>query len=467
MSIDHLNSRSARVAQRSCCTGETANMVRRQLKAGSGPLMPEATTGGQLELEAALLLASNRVMRRMRHEEVSAGGAPFINRVRLATRELSLEVAEHAVERFLAESLPSVVGGRILGIPGLRPRPGRDHLDLRLIGLGSETHGEVRLLGVSRARWREAAKFLETMGGADVRPWLECQDDLHEGEQALLRERVTQPTELMSAVLRRFPLWRDAAWIDSAVIGDSLHMRWQAGPGERTVASILADSVCGVPGAAVASRQVSSTIRSILLSRAELIPRTQAEIESWAYAQLDGAGMSGSRAGQEFSTTSKYSVSLIHPDIWQIGDMREALAARDVSSVYRMLRRVGISQRQIAALTGQSILEVSDVLKGREVVDCGVLTRIADGLGVPRSYMGLAGRDMVNRKNSPSLPSDEEAARRRFLMHAAAVTVGAAVLGVGNTLGGDWRDRSRRFVNATLTDREQKAAEGALRALRQ
>ena len=34
--------------------------------------------------------------------------------------------------------------------------------------------------------------------------------------------------------------------------------------------------------------------------------------------------------------------------------MRAALAARDISTVYRLLRRVGVSQRQIAALTGQA-----------------------------------------------------------------------------------------------------------------
>src|SRR2546430_14181153 len=82
--------------------------------------------------------------------------------------------------------------------------------------------------------------------------------------------------------------------------------------------------------------------------------------------------------------------SPIPPEEWEKPEMRNALAAREVSSVYRQLRRTGVSQRQIAALTGQSQSEVSEILKGRQVMAYDVLARIADGLGVPRGYMGLA-----------------------------------------------------------------------------
>src|SRR5256885_9911991 len=84
------------------------------------------------------------------------------------------------------------------------------------------------------------------------------------------------------------------------------------------------------------------------------------------------------------------SDSAIDPQVWSKPDMRQALLAREIDSVYRVLRRHGISQRQIAALTGQSQSEVSEILKGRQVMAYDVLVRIADGLGVPRGYMGLA-----------------------------------------------------------------------------
>src|SRR5256885_3235835 len=82
--------------------------------------------------------------------------------------------------------------------------------------------------------------------------------------------------------------------------------------------------------------------------------------------------------------------SPISPEEWEKQEMRNALAAREVSTVYRLLRRTGVSQRQIAAMTGQSQSEVSEILKGRQVMAYDVLARIADGLGVPRGYMGLA-----------------------------------------------------------------------------
>ncbi len=73
--------------------------------------------------------------------------------------------------------------------------------------------------------------------------------------------------------------------------------------------------------------------------------------------------------------------------------MRVALGARDVTRVYRLLHRAGYSQQHIAALTGQSQPEVSAVIHGRRVMAYDVLSRVADGLGIPRGYMGLAYTD--------------------------------------------------------------------------
>ncbi|SNR28255.1 Transcriptional regulator, contains XRE-family HTH domain [Haloechinothrix alba] len=127
----------------------------------------------------------------------------------------------------------------------------------------------------------------------------------------------------------------------------------------------------------------------------------------------------------------------IKAEVWESGEMRDALANRDVSVVYRLLRKEGVSQRQIAALTGQSQSEVSEILKGRHVIAYDVLARIADGLGVPRGYMGLAYDEATavsvvgaGAESSDEQPEEDESVkRRRFLAHAAQVTMGAAVLG--------------------------------------
>ncbi|MGH3708651.1 MAG: helix-turn-helix domain-containing protein, partial [Pseudonocardiaceae bacterium] len=68
--------------------------------------------------------------------------------------------------------------------------------------------------------------------------------------------------------------------------------------------------------------------------------------------------------------------------------MRAALAARDISQVYRLLNAAGVSQRRIAALVGQSQSEVSEIVNGRQVQAYAVLHRICTGLGVPHEAMG-------------------------------------------------------------------------------
>lgn len=87
---------------------------------------------------------------------------------------------------------------------------------------------------------------------------------------------------------------------------------------------------------------------------------------------------------------SRLSQERIDPALWQRSDMRSALAARDIGAVFRLLQRSGVSQRRIAALTGQSQSEISEILGGRQVVSYELLARIAEGLGVPRGHLGLA-----------------------------------------------------------------------------
>jgi len=120
-------------------------------------------------------------------------------------------------------------------------------------------------------------------------------------------------------------------------------------------------------------------------------------------------------------------------EVWEQHEMRTALASREISAVYRLLRKHGVSQRQIAAMTGQSQSEVSEILRGRQVTAYDLLRDIADGLGVPRGYMGLAYDEATAiRVVSPfddEQVEDDERVRREFLAHAAEVTMGAAVNG--------------------------------------
>jgi transcriptional regulator with XRE-family HTH domain len=163
--------------------------------------------------------------------------------------------------------------------------------------------------------------------------------------------------------------------------------------------------------------------------------------------------------------------SCVTQDKWEQQEMRAALSTRDISTVYRLLRKHGVSQRQIAALTGQSQSEVSEILKGRQVMAYDVLARIADGLSIPRGYMGLAyDEDTVVRvetvEDDPQAEEDESVKRRRFLAHAAAVTVGAASI---TQASGSWIANSSQAPapgRIGMTDvRQVEAATRALRAL--
>jgi transcriptional regulator with XRE-family HTH domain len=70
--------------------------------------------------------------------------------------------------------------------------------------------------------------------------------------------------------------------------------------------------------------------------------------------------------------------------------MRRFLALHELGNVYHLLHQYGMSQRAIAARTGHTQGEVSEIAAGRRrVVSYEVLLRIAIGFGVPRGWMGL------------------------------------------------------------------------------
>ncbi len=125
----------------------------------------------------------------------------------------------------------------------------------------------------------------------------------------------------------------------------------------------------------------------------------------------------------------------IDPVLYERDDVRTVLAARDIGALYRALNDAGVNQRRIAALTGQSQSEVSEIVKGRRVVSYAVLVRIAEGLSIPRELMGLSwcGPDGtycgVVTAAEPLEEVDEGVLRRDLLAAGSVALVGAPVLG--------------------------------------
>ena len=105
---------------------------------------------------------------------------------------------------------------------------------------------------------------------------------------------------------------------------------------------------------------------------------------------------------------SRRMLDRIESSLWNRSDMRTALATRDIAVVFRLLQRAGVSQRRIAALTGQSQSEISEILSGRQVVSYDVLARIADGLGVPRGHLGLAYDDATAQLVGAAPEADDQ-----------------------------------------------------------
>ncbi len=157
--------------------------------------------------------------------------------------------------------------------------------------------------------------------------------------------------------------------------------------------------------------------------------------------------------------------------VWEQPEMRAALAVREISAVYRLLRKHGVSQRRLAAMTGQSQSEVSEILRGRQVTADDVCTRIADGLGVPRGYLGVAYDEatairVVGPADDWQAEEDESVKRRRFLAHAAQVAMGTAVSDgePGTGAAGPARMPAPERIGM-IEVRQVEAATRALRAL--
>jgi hypothetical protein len=114
-------------------------------------------------------------------------------------------------------------------------------------------------------------------------------------------------------------------------------------------------------------------------------------------------------------------VDTIDPAFFDDDDVCAALAVRDVGKVYRLLQRVGVNQRRIAALTAQSQSEVNEILRqGRQVLNVLVLERIADGLGIPRERLGVGYGEWA-LDTSPAEEEVDEAVKRRALVTTAMV----------------------------------------------
>ncbi|MGB6165774.1 MAG: hypothetical protein WCF33_05325 [Pseudonocardiaceae bacterium] len=107
------------------------------------------------------------------------------------------------------------------------------------------------------------------------------------------------------------------------------------------------------------------------------------------------------------------------PEFADSDEVRAAVDALDIGALFQLAQRLGVTQRQIAALTDQSQSEVCAILKkGRQVSNVYVLRRIADGFGIPRARMFL-GYGETGPDLAPVVEEVREEVKRRILIAAA------------------------------------------------
>lgn len=131
----------------------------------------------------------------------------------------------------------------------------------------------------------------------------------------------------------------------------------------------------------------------------------------------------------------------VDPALYQRDDLRAAIARHDFGTVYQVLRdEVGLSQRRIASLTGQSQSEVSEILSGRQVLMYSVLRRIVTGLEIPPEMAGLGwhGQERSGAYPEQVRVADSEEAenmlRRHLLAQGGIAITGTAVAKLGEFL---------------------------------
>ncbi len=129
----------------------------------------------------------------------------------------------------------------------------------------------------------------------------------------------------------------------------------------------------------------------------------------------------------------------VDPALFWREDVRRVLAALDIGGLYRVLGAdAGVSQRQVAALAGQSQSEVSEIVAGRRRVESHqVLVRIAEGFDIPRELMGLSwwgpggtycGEVPVTE---PPKEESEDVRRRTLIATTSMVAFGQVVQDLG------------------------------------
>lgn len=122
--------------------------------------------------------------------------------------------------------------------------------------------------------------------------------------------------------------------------------------------------------------------------------------------------------------------------------MAEAVASRDITTIYQLLQSQGVSQRRIAHLTGQQQSEIAEIIARRRVRSYDVMYRIFTGLGVP------AGLPILS--DGSTQPADPAPTPRQDPIRMAALEGRSAAATAPSMMDNQVAARDMRFVTVAI-----------------
>ncbi|QUQ69969.1 hypothetical protein JJ691_77370 [Kutzneria sp. CA-103260] len=214
-------------------------------------MLADAPTEGQRELESGILTAAGRAVNYL-HLRMPADllrPARVFRMIRPHAHELVLHLEGGALGPLLAELMPHVAQDELVGVPGLRARLHRRHVELYLV---DDISAAVHLSNVSYRQWTAGLAFAESLVDMGELRWLgNDPTPLTDAERAALdtRHRSPGPAGLNSSLLRRFRIFGDALWSVAWSRGcETTKVEWTPQPSLGRVARLLMHPLFGLPG---------------------------------------------------------------------------------------------------------------------------------------------------------------------------------------------------------------------------
>ncbi|WP_345027873.1 hypothetical protein [Kutzneria kofuensis] len=215
-------------------------------------VLADTTDPAQQQLEAGILLALGQIGPYQWPATAVVAPMPVCFMVRPVlddthhTAHTVLHLRPATATPMITTLLPRIVDDHVHGLPGLRVRLCRRHVELYLIDSGEDV--SVSLASTSYRQWAAMLAFARTLTGRHWQPAF--QDPLTTPEQtAIAAGRVPGPVPVASALLRRLRVLGDTVWLTIRVDGPTgLRVQWAGGRTAAQVAAALVHPLTGVPG---------------------------------------------------------------------------------------------------------------------------------------------------------------------------------------------------------------------------